>query len=163
MGGGLQIQSYCQEFGVSLSWAKGRRLEYFESELSKVGDEVVRLISLKERWCGEFERALIESLIKDRLKEHRKLEGRASSLKYGNRPGSITDEMIQRAKEYPIQEILGTDRKTMRCPFHDDKHPSASIKNNRLHCFVCNKTWNPVDYLMEKEMLSFKEAVVMLN
>ena len=31
-----------------------------------------------------------------------------------------------------------------RCPFHDDHHPSAKLYPERLHCFVCNKSWDAV-------------------
>jgi hypothetical protein len=33
----------------------------------------------------------------------------------------------------------------VHCPFHDDKNPSASIKDDRLHCFVCNESWDILD------------------
>ena len=47
----------------------------------------------------------------------------------------------------PVERL----NKPVRCCFHDDKHPSASISNKndsgiwRLHCFVCGKSWDVFD------------------
>ena len=77
-----------------------------------------------------------------------------------NPNGKIGDEDIEKARQYPIQSILGIKRKgNISCPFHNDKHPSASIKNNKLHCFTCNQTWDTIDIIQKKEGLGFIEAV----
>ena len=41
------------------------------------------------------------------------------------------------------------------CPFHNDENPSMKIngrKNGKAHCFVCGKSWDIFDFVMEKEM-----------
>jgi len=45
------------------------------------------------------------------------------------------------------------------CPFHDDQRASASVKNNYLHCFVCNETWRPVELVRDILRVSWNEAV----
>lgn len=74
-------------------------------------------------------------------------------------PKTLSPEQIQRAREYPISQILGTESSKINCPFHDDTHPSASIKNNKLHCFVCNETWDTISLVMKGSNLTFSEAV----
>ena len=53
------------------------------------------------------------------------------------------------------------------CPFHDDKHAGnfivrpRGLKNggNSYRCFVCDKKGGPVQYLMEREKMSFPDAI----
>jgi len=49
------------------------------------------------------------------------------------------------------------------CPFHDDQHPSGSIKNNRFHCFVCDLHLDVFDFTMRLFNISFFQAVLRLN
>jgi hypothetical protein len=75
--------------------------------------------------------------------------------------GSITDADIEAARTYPIEDLTGNPtRGWVRCPFHNDKTPSMQIKNNKAYCYgACKKTWGPIEYLMQKENISFTEAV----
>lgn len=49
------------------------------------------------------------------------------------------------------------------CPFHDDKRPSASVKNNRFHCYVCNLHLDIFDFVMQITGCDFKTAMETLN
>ncbi len=74
----------------------------------------------------------------------------------------VTDIMIDRAKEYPIQDLYdGTLRGGMgKCPFHDDKTASLSFRRyNRFRCFGCDARGSVIDYYMKLHNCSFKEAV----
>ena len=50
------------------------------------------------------------------------------------------------------------------CPFHKDTNPSlvVSPSKNIWHCFVCGKGGNAVEFVMEKEGISFPEAIKVL-
>lgn len=50
------------------------------------------------------------------------------------------------------------------CPFHADHNPSFIVSpgKNIAHCFVCGKGGNPVHFIMEKEGMSFPEAIKFL-
>lgn len=50
-----------------------------------------------------------------------------------------------------------------KCPFHNDKHPSASVKNGYFHCFTCNKSWNVVRFVQEYEHISCYKALQFLD
>lgn len=47
------------------------------------------------------------------------------------------------------------------CPWHNDQRPSLTISpdRNRVHCFVCNRGADPIDWLMDRQGLSFSDAV----
>ena len=36
---------------------------------------------------------------------------------------------------------IKTYNNSYRCPFHNDKHPSAKAYTNSYYCFACSKRW----------------------
>lgn len=54
-------------------------------------------------------------------------------------------------------------RGTARCPFHDDRHPSASVKNGRFHCYVCDLHLDVFAFVQKMENCGFREAMERLN
>lgn len=49
----------------------------------------------------------------------------------------------------------------MRCPFHEDGHPSASINvaKQRFHCFVCDINADAIGLVRLQEGCSYADAV----
>lgn len=47
------------------------------------------------------------------------------------------------------------------CPFHNERTPSFSVNRQRnfCYCFSCHKGGSPVNFIMEKEGLSYNEAL----
>ncbi len=47
------------------------------------------------------------------------------------------------------------------CPFHSEKTPSFTVSPERrtFHCFGCQKHGNAIDFVMESEGLSFRDAL----
>ena len=52
----------------------------------------------------------------------------------------------------------------MKCPFHEEKTASFHIYTDSLSfkCYGCNKAGSVFDFVMEKEMVSFPEALRIL-
>jgi DNA primase len=50
------------------------------------------------------------------------------------------------------------------CPFHEDRRPSFNVNPNRQtwKCWVCDKGGDVFSFLMEKERITFPEAIQML-
>ena len=161
------FQTLCQTFDVTISWAIQRKLDYLRFSLKGIGDDVSEAISKKAKASNEVEKVLAEKWLKKKVKEYRSMEHKIAY--WQNPDGKISDEDIEKARSYPISELpdikkpKGQNKGNICCPFHEDKHPSASIRDNKLHCFTCNKTWNVIDIIMEKEGLGFIEAVKYLN
>lgn len=160
-----KIEETANIFGVDLQWAINARLRYLRSEIAwmthRIG-ELDRMVLCELDWVHL---QLLGGVIKDVEKKRYGLKCQINYLKYDTPPTSgISGYHIERARSYPMEELLGVESgRRILCPFHDDHHPSASIKNNKLRCFVCNKTWNPIDYVMEKNGLSFPDAVRRLS
>jgi DNA primase len=50
------------------------------------------------------------------------------------------------------------------CPFHaDGKTPSLGVANNRWKCFGCGRSGDAIDWIREREGLSFREACQQLG
>jgi len=47
------------------------------------------------------------------------------------------------------------------CPFHDETTPSFSVNEAKgvYHCFACKASGNALRFIMQKEAVSFDEAV----
>ena len=50
------------------------------------------------------------------------------------------------------------------CPFHNERTPSFSVNKNRnfCYCFSCHKGGSPVNFIMEKEGISYHDALLRL-
>ena len=77
------------------------------------------------------------------------------------KPGQITEADIARAKEYPMENLIKTNRTGFACcPFHHEKTPSLKVnKDNTWHCFGCGKGHDTIDFLMLSEGIDFIKAV----
>ena len=52
------------------------------------------------------------------------------------------------------------------CPFHEDRHTGSFMVNpnkNIAHCFPCDKTWDPIGFIMDIEGVDFFDAIRMLG
>lgn len=77
---------------------------------------------------------------------------------------TITPQMVERAKEYPIERLVEINRAGFtRCFAHNDKKPSAYCRKNFVHCFVCQKSWDTIAVLVERDGIKFREAVLQLQ
>lgn len=73
----------------------------------------------------------------------------------------ITDDDIEAAKEYPIEQLVDFTRGKAFAWCHEDRNPSMyhATRTNKAICPVCDKFYNPIDVLMERDGMSFKDAV----
>lgn len=53
---------------------------------------------------------------------------------------------------------------TGSCPFHDDRHPSLFVEETKqvFNCFSCGRSGSVFSFVMEKEGLSYPEAILSL-
>lgn len=75
---------------------------------------------------------------------------------------NITDDMIARAKGYPVEELIDFYRGRAIAFCHADKRPSLYKGNkgdNKVVCPVCNKTFSSIDILVKRDGYSFVDAV----
>ncbi len=81
----------------------------------------------------------------------------------------ISEKTIQQVRDLDIETVLKPYVELKRkgsslmglCPFHSEKTPSFSVspQKNLYNCFGCRRGGDGIDFIMEKENLSFIEAV----
>lgn len=77
---------------------------------------------------------------------------------------SITQDMIEVAKSYPLDQLIEINKRGFaHCPLHSDKHPSLYTKNGFLHCFQCGWSGDAISLYQELKGVDFKEAVRVLS
>lgn len=67
---------------------------------------------------------------------------------------------VKEAMRFYGVEII---RNMAKCPFHNDRHPSMSFKNNRYRCWVCGESGSIVDFATKHYGISTGEAVKKIN
>jgi hypothetical protein len=72
---------------------------------------------------------------------------------------------IEQARNVDIKKVYDFKfkGKNVSCPLHEDNHPSASIKFNRLICFSCGAKMDSIALFQNLNNSTFKEAVEYLN
>lgn len=156
---------------IGYEWAYIRRKEYLKDLMA---DHLCRAFHYRDI---QEQAAINGDLLNMRLSREmvkRELGAVVSSLdelyytkpQYEKQPRSqISDDMIARAREYPFEQLVTFDRAGfIPCPWHADKTPSLhKMRNaNRLYCFSCHKSCDSIEWVMEREGLSFKDTVLKL-
>jgi hypothetical protein len=161
-----QIQQDAVGMGVDLSWALQRRKIFLTGEIVLRTEAINNLLSLLAG-KDSLNRELIFRWMKNHNEVIEKLKKEISYLKpiNNNSKGIITDDMILRAREYPIKNLLSNPVKNniTNCISHNDKIPSMSIKNNRAYCFSCGFKGDSIAIYMHLNNADFKTAVKNLN
>jgi len=95
---------------------------------------------------------------------NKKIERLKWSLKKKNKTTEISDEVITKARNYPVENLVEANKHHFStCPFHEDRHPSLYSKNGYFHCFQCGFSGDGIAFVMKRDRLSFKEAVKFLT
>ena len=158
----------------SLNWIRERRKIYLREEMIEC---LVHLMPFEEYYDEATERNvdyLTKRIIgifakyeywKKRLHklsmEYKFTILRKSSKFNRNR---ITPTIIERAKEYPIEDIIQVNKNAFAlCPFHEDRHPSLHCKHNFFHCFSCGVSGDVISLYMKQHNVDFVPAIKFLS
>ena len=81
------------------------------------------------------------------------------------REGDITEQMIETAREYPVEQLIDFRRGKAVAFCHEDKNPSMyhATRSNHAKCPVCDKTLDGIGILMARDGLDFISAVKQLG
>lgn len=163
-----QIIKAADEMGVNRTTAINSRLSYLRSELgSKVDvyvDMVVSVLDEPEQDFALYDRKLT-AMFADIDKAKREMNNLKRRTRNKPAANEITDDMIERARLYPVELLVEFKRGKARAWCHDDRNPSAfhGTRTNTVQCPVCARGFGPIDVLMDRDGCSFAEAVRQLQ
>jgi hypothetical protein len=158
------IRLEAERMGVNLEWACERRRAFLESIISCIKNQRQKLISFLAG-SNPLDRGVIKKFINNSKKIIEDCEKRIRLLIPAKSNNGITDEMIQRAKQYPISELLAIPIRgnVTNCIAHEDKNPSMNIKNNWAYCYACGFRGDSISVYMHLNGVDFNTAVKNLN
>ncbi len=161
-----QIEQDAETMQVDFLWALKKRKSFLACKNALHTEAISNLLSSLSG-NNSLTRELIFTWMKKHNEEIEKLKKEISCLKpkNNNSKGKITNDMILRAREYPIKRLLSNPVKNniTNCISHNDKTPSMSMKSNRANCFSCGFKGDSISVYMHLNGADFKTAVKNLN
>jgi len=149
-----QIMQVAAEFDIKPTPAFNMRIRYLQS-----------LLGQWFKYMDEQTNEIPESDVMTIIGELTAIREHQDRLKKGIKLNEITDEMIQIARDYPIESLIEFVNGKAIAFCHADKNPSLTLdrKRGKAHCFVCDKDYNALDVLIERDNMSFVDAVKQLQ
>ncbi len=158
--GMTKIIDMAQVFGLPIEWVKDRRIACLKISIDsekKYQADMITNLSNSSYGTKEF---VIKSLQEssDRIK---KIQKEIIVIEHWDniKNNSLNPEMIWRAKEYPIENLIEVKRGMALCINHLERNPSMNCKNNFVYCHSCGFTGDTITVVMKLENLNFVEAV----
>ena len=155
-----EIKRNSEEMGVPLEHVVWCRLRYLRQEMVK---EEQDMEEAHERGdvTGDVIFLLSLNRFMELAKESQAIATAAKRRELPSKQGSITDEQIERARQYPVSQLIDFQKGKYSAWCHEDKNPSMYLapRINKAVCPVCNKYFSSIDILMERDGLTFTEAV----
>jgi len=141
---------YAKRFGISKKAAARMRERYLKQQL----------IDLLKSWAKQPS-GIVMIWIREIMEEIADIRVKRETVVKHNR-SKVTEEMIAEAKEVLITEVVQFNRYGKAIAWcHDDNRPSLfhGDKRNIAVCPVCDKKFNAIDVLMERDGYTFLDAV----
>jgi len=153
------IKKQADVFGIDFKRALAMRHGYLDAAAAELRAEIDELVTFLEQTpCAVMFRYELKALGK-KLVELGKLNKRAMLKKTSG--DLINDDMIAQAKDYPVEQLVEFARGKAKAWCHPDKNPSMYHANrtNRVNCPVCDKSFGPIDVCIERDGMTFVDAV----
>jgi hypothetical protein len=127
--------------------------------MEKITDEIVyRQKRMKIIPADELNRIYLEETLRMSREREDKLIRKMTA-----RNSAVGD--IDKAKQYPIDQLIKFRGGFAKCIWHEEKTASMKYyeKTNSVHCFSCGKSGDAIDVCRQINNCSFKEAIKKLT
>ena len=168
-----KIKEWIEEDPELVEFGKKARIKYLNREIKRADQEWHSLRDLAV-WHRRINTPLeeiegIERVAEGLDKKIANYRAEIRRLRGGNAEGSeqkelITDEMIERAREYPIENLIEIGRNgRAKCIFHQGEDYNMDVRQNFAYCYVCGESGDPIKIYMQLHGANFREAVLALQ
>lgn len=167
-----KIDEWIQSDESLIKFKKRARLRYLKEQLAQAWK---LWYFLRDKRIA-FERAIaparvLEEVEAEAEKVDKKIKGYEASIRLesgrmteSDKKELITDEMIERAREYPIENLIEVGRNgRAKCIFHQGEDYNMDIRQNFAYCYVCGESGDPIKIYKTIHGVSFREAVLALQ
>ncbi len=161
-----QIEEMAKKMDVPRTEALGHRLKYLRTEIKKESNYKASLeyeLDKESEVTNAFLRQCVSTSNKtiDKLKkEHARLSMPPSQML-----DQITDDDIEAARNYPIEQVIDFNRAGKAIAWcHEDKSPSLTWykAKNKARCFACNQSFDSISahmYLTGTDFITTVKAL----
>jgi hypothetical protein len=149
-----KIKEMARALGIGSRAAVTMRMRYLQEQIAKA--------EAWERGEGEMPDVMMGDAIQELLQLTAAFR---DSKKLIHNTSEDISEKIAQARTYPIDKLVDFVRGKAACFAHDDKSPSAYLATrlNLLCCPVCDKKWDSIQILIERDNYTFHKAVEKLS
>ena len=162
----MAIERYCKEFHITVEWGLAQRKTYLRNELTKEKEHVKFMLDYIVGQNDETKEFVSDCLKRSHTKiadYHKQIADIKNYQPTMDDTNGITEEIIKRAKDYPIEDLIEVRRGMAKCINHEERHPSMCCKNNFAYCFSCGFSGDTITVFMKINGCSFVEAVKSLQ
>ena len=148
-----------KELDLTVSFAVNARRRYLMDEIELLDLE----IAFYQDYQGELDSEYFALYcLSDVCLQRAKYMAELRSIKNVNKPSNrITDADIERARDYPVNQLIEFTRGKAIAFCHEDRNPSMfyGSRTNTAQCPVCGKSFDAIAVLMDRDGYSFVDAV----
>jgi len=159
----MNLQRMADDTGLLLSECRAGRIAYLTRHIQERSEDALWLADDTGELSAHFAHQVLDEIV-TMCRELRHLTKLVKG--YPARAGAITPGMIESARSYPVEQLIEFNRQQKAVAFcHADKVPSLTWHRakNRATCFPCGKSFNSIDILVQRDGLTFIDAVKQLT
>jgi hypothetical protein len=153
-----------------VGFAEMARLRYLKREikdLKKINkSNATMAVEITKEYAPEVSEVVVPILAQSAVKTQTMIDRyeREVVLRKNGAVEELSEEAIQRAREYPMEQIIPVGRSgRAKCVFHDGKDENMDIRKNYAYCYVCNKSSDAIGVYMKVHDCTFKQAIQALQ
>jgi hypothetical protein len=151
-----------EDFGLDRAYVVNSRRRFLTSRLDTL-DEQVKTFNPDNWPTRSFYYAYyaLEATINAKEKVMRELD----AMKRINTEAGLQDAQIQAAREYDVSKLVEWQHRKSTAWCHEDRRPSLTLltRINQLWCPVCDKKFDAIGVLMDRDGMRFVDAVKALS
>ena len=157
------ISENALEFDIPMQWAISRRKLFLETEINYLEQHQKTMAQLMSGATSQDRDFIFASIIQC-SKEIQDFKREIYFITQNDKiKNEITDEMIERAKGYPLSQLLEVKNNMALCINHAERNPSMDCRNNFAYCYSCNWRGDSIDVAMKLHAINFIDAVKSLQ
>lgn len=167
-----EIEEWIASEPELVKFQKRARARYLNTQLTKAKKEWLTLRDKFVWWSrAHAPSEVLEEIQNEATRLDKRIKGYEVALKLATgriteeeKKELITDDMIERAREYPIENLLekGNNGRA-KCCFHQGEDFNMDIRKNYAHCYVCGESGDSIKIYRQLNGSSFREAVLALQ
>lgn len=152
-----------KDMDIHRSYAISKRMGYLTDRLLYLDELISGWIDYFLKSADDINEEFCYDNVCRHLDERDKLNREVETIKRmtQDRESDITDQMIEQARRVSVSSLIDFKNRKATAFCHSDQNPSLVYldRTGRAWCPVCDKHFDAIGVLMERDGMIFKDAV----